>query len=717
MNSAKHMAASVHQRRFSSETCSTPPNVTAAALVLPGLARRPDEHRRGADVVVGDAEPSSGPRGRRSSAAGGLAGITGEARCCRRGCRRARRSRRSRSAAGRTGWRRSARSGRRRRCAGETRMPSSWIAAVSVTGRAGAGVVLALLAAAAAAATASDGEVRADARRTCANGTARRERKRRCTVRPGRMLCGPCSTCPSPPPSSSPLDTETNGLGGERCELTEVGAVLVGGGELHEEWDSLVGVAHAAGARHPALHRDLAGDGRRGARARGRAAAAGARCCAGACWSPTTRRFDVRVLRQAFARAALEWPDPPVICTVAARAPVRAAAAPPRAGDAGRRAGDRGRRGPPRAAGRAHVRAGVLRAVRAPVRERADDRRRDRAARRAQGPHAAAEGARGRAASARTSPALPHEPGVYIFRDADGRPLYVGKSVDLRTRARSHFTTGATWAAEAEHVDHQVTESELGALLLEDRLIKALRPPGNVRGKAEPDGYVYLRCRLDIPFPILEVAREPAAGHAVCVGPVRGRAAAAELVEQLNSLFGLRHCGRTLPRREHPSAYGQMGRCLSPCLQRPGPEPLPRAPGRGAAAVRRPRRRRGAARARRRADRRGVARRSATSARRGCSAGATGWSRCSAGSAACCARSTPARGWCSRRTPRRRGASTRSGSPAAAWWTGAPVDGVAARAALGAGVRARTGGGAARRVAAGRGDPEARLVGAWIAAN
>ena len=115
-------------------------------------------------------------------------------------------------------------------------------------------------------------------------------------------------------------------------------------------------------------------------------------------------------------------------------------------------------------------------------------------------------------------------------------------------------------------MDHQVTESELGALLLEDRLIKALRPPGNVRGKSEPDGYVYLRCRLDIPFPILEVAREPAAGHAVCVGPVRGRAAAAELVEQLNSLFGLRHCGRTLPRREHPSAYGQMGRCLSPCL-------------------------------------------------------------------------------------------------------------------------------------------------------
>jgi DNA polymerase-3 subunit epsilon len=77
---------------------------------------------------------------------------------------------------------------------------------------------------------------------------------------------------------------------------------------------------------------------------------------------------------------------------------------------------------------------------------------------------------------------------------------------------------------------------------------------------------VYVRCRLDIPYPVLEVAPEPAPGHAVNVGPVRGRTAAAELVDQLNSLFGLRQCGRGLKLREHPSVYGQMGRCLSPCL-------------------------------------------------------------------------------------------------------------------------------------------------------
>ena len=110
-----------------------------------------------------------------------------------------------------------------------------------------------------------------------------------------------------------------------------------------------------------------------------------------------------------------------------------------------------------------------------------------------------------------------------------------------------------------------MTASELGALLLEQQYIRRYLPPGNVLRKHQ-DPYVYLRCRLDIPFPILEVAPEPAAGHAVSIGPLASRPAAVELMEQLNSLFGLRHCGRRLVTRQSPSAYGQMGRCLSPCL-------------------------------------------------------------------------------------------------------------------------------------------------------
>jgi DNA polymerase-3 subunit epsilon len=360
------------------------------------------------------------------------------------------------------------------------------------------------------------------------------------------------------------LDTETNGLAGDRCELTEVGAVLVGGGELHDRYDSLVGVANPLGRgiqRFTGISQAMLDAApapedvlpQLSTMLRGRVLVA------------HNAAFDVRVLRQAFARAALEWPAPPVLCTVSlARrfAPLqRRRGLATLAGALGVEV-DEVHRALPDALTCARIFCALFGRLCANAPTIGDAiallgarkaRTRPPKVRRARGdrPHLAG---------------LPHEPGVYIFRDADGRPLYVGKSVDLRTRARSHFSTGATWAADAEHVDHQVTESELGALLLEDRLIKALRPPGNVRGKAEPDGYVYLRCRLDIPFPILEVAREPAAGHAVCVGPVRGRAAAAELVEQLNSLFGLRHCGRKLPSREHPSAYGQMGRCLSPCL-------------------------------------------------------------------------------------------------------------------------------------------------------
>jgi DNA polymerase-3 subunit epsilon len=377
------------------------------------------------------------------------------------------------------------------------------------------------------------------------------------------LLCAPLATA-----EFVAVDTETNGLARERCELTEVGAVLVGGGELHDRWSSLVGVsaplsrgiqrftgisqgmvdaAPPPEAVLPELGRLL----------RGRVLIA------------HSARFDIGVLRGAFARAALDWPEPPVLCTVAmARrfAPLQRRRGLAALADAlGIEVGVTHRALPDaetcarvfcalfsRLCAHAATIAEAV-AILAPRRARSA-RPKDRGA--------------GRRPPERRPDlsSLPRDPGVYIFRDADGRPLYVGKSVCLRTRARAHFATPAAWTGQAEHVDYQATESELGALLLEDRLIKAMRPPGNVRGKRSADGYVYLRCRLDIPFPILEVAREPAGGHAVTVGPVRGRAVAAELVEQLNSLFGLRHCGRTLPRRTHPSAYGQMGRCLSPCL-------------------------------------------------------------------------------------------------------------------------------------------------------
>ena len=154
---------------------------------------------------------------------------------------------------------------------------------------------------------------------------------------------------------------------------------------------------------------------------------------------------------------------------------------------------------------------------------------------------------------------------MYIFRDERGRPLYVGKSVSLRTRARAHFCAPAGWTERAEIVDYRPTNSELGALILENRLIKRWRPPGN-KALKRTDRWAYIRCRLDIEYPVLEVSPEPAPGHAVNIGPLRGRRLAGELADHLTSLFRLRHCGRRLQWRENPSIYGQMGRCCSPCL-------------------------------------------------------------------------------------------------------------------------------------------------------
>jgi len=141
----------------------------------------------------------------------------------------------------------------------------------------------------------------------------------------------------------------------------------------------------------------------------------------------------------------------------------------------------------------------------------------------------------------------------------------VGKSVSLRSRARAHFCAPAGWTEKAEIVDYRPTNSELGALVLENRLIKQWKPSGNKKLK-RTDRYCYLRCRLDIPYPVLEVASEPAPGHAVNVGPLGSRTLATELADQLTSLYRLRHCGRSLKTRENPSVYGQMGRCVSPCL-------------------------------------------------------------------------------------------------------------------------------------------------------
>ena len=112
------------------------------------------------------------------------------------------------------------------------------------------------------------------------------------------------------------VDTETNGLSGDACEVTEIGAVLVGGGELHDRWESLVevraplsrgiqrftGITQAMVSEAPAAALVLP---ELAELARGRVLVA------------HSASFDRRVLRQACERENVTWPDPPTLCTVA----------------------------------------------------------------------------------------------------------------------------------------------------------------------------------------------------------------------------------------------------------------------------------------------------------------------------------------------------------------------------------------------------------------
>src|SRR5215208_7396551 len=112
------------------------------------------------------------------------------------------------------------------------------------------------------------------------------------------------------------LDTETNGLARERCELTEVGVVLVGGGELHDRWGSLVGVSEPLGRgiqRFTGITQQMVDE----APPPEAVLPTLAKLLRGRVLVAHNASFDTRVLKQAFARAALDWPDPPVLCTVA----------------------------------------------------------------------------------------------------------------------------------------------------------------------------------------------------------------------------------------------------------------------------------------------------------------------------------------------------------------------------------------------------------------
>ena len=172
---------------------------------------------------------------------------------------------------------------------------------------------------------------------------------------------------------------------------------------------------------------------------------------------------------------------------------------------------------------------------------------------------------------------LPNAPGVYLFRGRDGRVLYVGKSVDLRSRVKSYFYGDGRkkvddLLAETASVDGVACGSELESLILEARLIREHEPRYNRRGKTWRR-YAYLRIDDAEAYPRIKVVRETRGGGAF-LGPFPSSHLARLAKEALEDVFPIRRC--TTPMRAStrfaPCALAEMHRCLAPCDGRVGPE-------------------------------------------------------------------------------------------------------------------------------------------------
>ena len=167
---------------------------------------------------------------------------------------------------------------------------------------------------------------------------------------------------------------------------------------------------------------------------------------------------------------------------------------------------------------------------------------------------------------------LPERPGVYVFRDAQGRPLYVGTSRDIRKRVRSYFTASeqrpriSEMVGLANRVDPIVCATDLEARVREVRLIVAHRPPYNRRSR-NPERQVWLALTSG-PRPRLVTVGEVRPGHAIAIGPFSGRASAALAAEALHLALPLRTCTDRLPikpRRESGCVRAQLDQCAAPC--------------------------------------------------------------------------------------------------------------------------------------------------------
>lgn len=176
---------------------------------------------------------------------------------------------------------------------------------------------------------------------------------------------------------------------------------------------------------------------------------------------------------------------------------------------------------------------------------------------------------------------LPLRPGVYIMRRADGTVIYVGKSKSLKNRVTQYFGAGtghnlktAKMVSNVADFEYMLTDTNMEALALENRLIKLYQPKYNILLK-DSKSYPYIKVDIKSDYPHIEITRKRTDDGARYFGPYSGTRDIYGVIKTLEKTFGIASCKYRFPRdikKIRPCIYKQIGQCSAPCTGDVSPE-------------------------------------------------------------------------------------------------------------------------------------------------
>src|SRR4030042_1938851 len=168
---------------------------------------------------------------------------------------------------------------------------------------------------------------------------------------------------------------------------------------------------------------------------------------------------------------------------------------------------------------------------------------------------------------------LPAKPGVYLFKDNQGKVIYVGKAASLRNRLRSYFSHSTKLSFKLEKLlagitdlETIVTDSEQEALILECNLIKKFRPSYNVRLKDDKT-FPYLKIDLKNDWPSVRITRRFHKNGDRYFGPFASASSLRQTLRLIKKIFPFRSCNKTITGKDpKPCLEYHINRCLGPCI-------------------------------------------------------------------------------------------------------------------------------------------------------